>query len=71
MFGYYIISELPYDTSLLVKCTFCYRGIHMKCLSAEELDTIDSTGLTCLNCLSSRKKRALQFSSQAEECDPP
>ena len=43
----------------------------MKCLSAEELDTIDSTGLTCLNCLSSRKKRALQFSSQAEEWDPP
>ena len=62
-----VLSELPYDISNLVKCNSCCRGIHNQCLTAEDLAVIESSGITCSNCLSLRKKRALKFGSQPEE----
>ena len=68
-FFFWYLPDLPYSRELCIKCRSCYRGIHSDCLTKEECDLLDSDGICCSACISSKKKRALTFPSNSQR--PP
>ena len=68
---YCYLPDLPYSRELCIKCRSCYRGIHSDCLTQEECDLLDSDGICCSACISSKKKRALTFPSNSQRFSPP
>ena len=59
-------TDLPYAASECVKCNSCFRGIHTRCLGAEELVHYEADGIVCHHCVKNRKKRALEFSGSSQ-----